>query len=152
MAREILNAKLRELEDRIGRLCSRIELSESGTREEIRAEAEQLRKEFEENDRALRDRMRFSRSDMVDAFSEAYEDLEAVVEKMRQKLTVLEERAAEGETGREAAEDRRTQETEERILMAEYSLDFALQSVDRALLASMEAIDSELELEAEAEK
>ena len=33
---------------------------------------------------------------------------------------------------------------EEKILLAEYALDFAIQAADRALLFSMEAIDAQL--------
>ena len=62
-----------------------------------------------------------------------YGAIEQLIQKTKSEL----ETQAAGREGGEAA-------AEEKILLAEYALDFALEAANRALLLSMEAIDAQL--------
>ena len=131
MAHQILAAKLCELDQKIGRLHSRIRLWETEDREEIRRELDSLRRECQVERGALRDRMRFSRSRTAARIAGTFDQIAEILERARQEGTLPEEMLPE-----------------ERILLAEYMLDFALQSADEALLASLEAIEGQLSWEA----
>jgi hypothetical protein len=133
MAHEILSIKLCELEEQISRLSSRIHLSETADHDQLRQEIRALSKECTETELSLREKLRLSKAEAVTVVSKAYEETEQLIQKAK---TELETQAAGRDDGAASVE--------EKILLAEYVLDFAVEAANRALLLSMEAIDAQL--------
>lgn len=131
MANEILSIKMYELDRKIARLQSRIELSGSADHDRIRLEAEALRRECMENKTELANRLKHSRNSKVAVLAECYDEIGQTIQKAVSRL----ETGEGGQVGADFSAD-------EKILFAEYTLDFAMQAVNRALLVSMEALDA----------
>ena len=130
MAQGILNAKLDELDRQLRKIQRKIQKSGSANPARLRADLEQVRKEYAENEKALRNRLRFSRSGVVTGLSVSYNQVEQIIRETKNKM--------EMPGGQEA-------EKEEKILLAEYALDFAMQAAGRALLLSLEAMEAQVE-------
>lgn len=133
MAHEILSVKLCQLDDRIGKLHSRIHMSEIAGHSQLRKEIEVMEQECMESESALRENLRRSKSSIASALAQDYERIERIIQSAKDRLRLM---AAESHDEEAAAE--------EKLLLAEYALDFAHQAADRALLISMEAIDAQL--------
>lgn len=133
MPHEILSVKLCELDEKIARLHSRIQLSETAGKERIQAEIESLQNECAETELILRNKLQFSRANVLAGLSEFYQDAEQLIQQAKEKLK---HSSADGQG--------KTLNVEEKLLLAEYSLDFAVQAANRALLASLEAIEAQL--------
>ena len=131
MAHELLFVKLCELDEKLGRLHSRIQLSQTSDRNSLARETKLVRRECEEEQQNLSRRLKFSRSEMAGRISRIYEKMEETARKARDEM----------ENGQEKLSP------EEWLLLAEYSLDFASQAADRALLISLEAIGRQAEEE-----
>lgn len=134
MAHEILSIKLCQLEERMERLHSRIHLSETADRTRLRREIEQLEAECLTSEAALREKLQHSRSSLVSVLSQGYGQMEQIIQTSRDQMQALARENPDPET-----------QMEEKLLLAEYALDFAHQAADRALLFSMEAIDAQLQ-------
>ena len=132
MAHEILSVKLWELEDRLARLSSRIHLSEAADHPQLQQEIRALRRECAEAELTLEHRLRRSRAEMAPLLADAYGEMARCARRTRDALAEQNARRTDPETA-----------AEEKILLAEYALDFALQAANRALLRSMEAIDAQ---------
>lgn len=128
MAQGILNAKLDELDRQLRKIHRKIQKSGSANPARLRADLEQVRKEYAENEKALRNRLRFSRSGVVTGLSVSYNQVEQIIRETKNKMKMP--------GGQEA-------EKEEKILLAEYALDFAMQAAERALLLSLEAMEAQ---------
>lgn len=63
MAHEILSIKLSELEEQIARLISRIQLSETADRAQLRREIGSLKQEYLENELILQKKLQLSRAE-----------------------------------------------------------------------------------------
>lgn len=133
MAHEILTYKLEELEDRLGKLHSRIHLSETAGHSRLIREIEALKLEDAQSELALRKKLQLSKSEYVSVLYTAYEQIRQLMRETETHIHVL-----AGQCTDSAAM------TEAKLLLAEYALDFAHQAADRALLISMDAIDSQL--------
>ena len=133
MSYEILSAKLNELDDSISHLHERIQDSQNISRDTLQSEIADLQQECEEQEHALRDRLQHSRSEWVHSLSAIYDQVETIIMEANRSLKL----AAPESFQQEAS-------SEEQILLAEYILDFALQAANRALLASLEAINTQL--------
>lgn len=131
MAHELLSVKLCELDEKLGRLHSRIQFSQTSDRDSLAKETQLVRRECEEEQQSLSRRLKFSRSEMAGRISRLYEKVEETVRGARNEM----------ENGRDRISP------EEWLLLAEYSLDFASQAADRALLISLEAIGKQAEEE-----
>lgn len=129
MAQELLSVKLCELDEKFERLHSRIQLSQTSDKSSLQKETQLVRRECEEEELILRRRLKFSKSEMAGKLSEVYEKMEETVQSARKEV----------ESGQG------TLSPEEWLLLAEYSLDFAKQAADRALLISLEAIGKQAE-------
>lgn len=140
MPHEILSVKLCELDEKIARLHSRIHLSETAGHERIRAEVESLQNECAETELTLRNKLQFSRAAVVTRLSEFYDEVERIIRQGKEKL----EHPAEGQD-----EDLTV---EEKLLLAEYALDFAMQAANRALLTSLRAIEAQMEQQEQKER
>lgn len=134
MPHQILTVKLCELEKRIAKMQSRIQLSESVSLPRVQAEIESLQKECDENHLALQNKLRHSRTEVIEILDAAYSEVEPIIQSTRK---ALQEEAM-------AYEDRETS-NEHKLLLAEYELDFSILAIDRALLVSLEAIAAQLE-------
>lgn len=127
MAYEILSIKMYELDKKISRLQSRIQMSESADHDRIRAEKAELQRECAESETELR----HSRNSSVAVLAESYGEIEKSI-----KTAVARMENADGKESEESFP------ADEKIMFAEYALDFAMQAVNHALLVSMEALDA----------
>lgn len=134
MAHEILSIKLCQLEERVERLHSRIHLSETADRSRLRREMDQLEQECIAAEATLREHLQHSQSALVSILGQGYSQMEQIIQASRDQLQNL---------ARDKPDPEAT--VEEKLLLAEYALDFAHQAADRALLFSMEAIDAQLQ-------
>ncbi len=133
MAHEILAVKLCQLDDRMGRLHSRIHMSETADHRQLQPQIEALRQECDVAEEMLKSNMQHSQSELVAILARGYAQMESVVQDTLAQLKAL---AADSPDADAAVE--------EKILLAEYALDFAQQAADRALLLSLDAIDAQL--------
>lgn len=133
MAHEILSVKLNELDEKIGRLHSRIHISESENPLQLAQAVYDLRKECKEEMAMLQNQLQYSKAGSADVLSAAYQNIEATISAAHRTL--------QSQTWTDA------QVAEEKILVAEYALDFALQAADHALLCALDAIQTEKDSE-----
>lgn len=133
MAHEILFIKLCQLDDRMARLHSRIHMSETADHGQLRREIDALEHECAEAEESLRENLRRSKSDVTSVLAESCGQIERIIRQSQARLQAMDT----DNRGTEAA-------AEQKILLAEYALDFAHQAADRALLLSMDAIDAQL--------
>ena len=138
MPHEILSVKLCELDEQIARLHSRIHLSETAGHERLRLEVEALQKECAETELTLCNKLHFSKAAVVTRLSEFYDKVEEIVR--QETLTP----PVESQDKDLAAE--------EKLLLAEYALDFAMQAANRALLTSLKAIETQMEQQEQKER
>lgn len=116
MAHGMLSAKLCELDNDICRLHGRIQQGAENLNPEIKA----AELELEKSQRFLDEKLTFSRSEAVQDIAKVYRTIENALSSSEQK---------------ELSAD-------ERLLLAEYSLDFAMLAVRKAVLQSLRAIRS----------
>lgn len=133
MAREILSIKLSQLDDRVAKLHQRIRMSETASHAQLQKEIRSLRQDCIRTEESLRENLQHSKSALTTWLAKDYGQMEAIIRRSRAQL----EAEAQSAPGSEAL-------AEEQLLLAEYALDFAHQAADRALLLSMEAIDTQL--------
>ena len=136
MAHGILTVKLCQLSERLDRLHRRVLLSETADRGHLQQEIHTLRRECAQTDAMLGEELLRSKAAVAAVLAQSYAQI-------RQALTKAEHQFAAPREGCPMAEA----EAENKILLAEYALDFAQQAADRALLAALEAIDAQQVLE-----
>ena len=132
MAYEIFAVKLHELDEKIRKMHSRIHLCESVQYKKLTDEIKALRQECEETERMLSRELKFSCAKPVAKIFEAYTDIWNIIKKTKEELFT-----------QTPASEELANCADEKILMAEYVLDFAVQGANYALLVSMEAIDAQ---------
>lgn len=140
MAHEILSVKLYELDKKISKVHSRIQLSETASHDQIKTEIEKLQDECEENTITLQNKLSFSKGKVVGTLSQAYEEVEKIIQQVKCEVG-----NSQVDTGSEEIT------AEEKILLAEYALDFAMQAANHALLIAMEALDAQMTLQEKGE-
>lgn len=133
MAHEILSLKLCQLDERVGRLHSRIHLSETAGPGRLEQEISALERECLDEEAALRDSLRRSKSELISVLAQGCTQVERDIAQYRGQMSEVLEKSPDGETA-----------MEERLLLAEYLLDFAHWAADHALLFSMKAIHAQL--------
>lgn len=136
MAHEILSVKLYELDKEFAKLHTRIELSETADLEQIKEEIKVLQKQCKEGKMMLQKQLKYSKAKKVAKISEAYERIEEIINETQDGFC-------------HPTSDKWKEELteEEMILLAEYSLDFAIQAANHALLISMESISAQMEIQ-----
>ena len=135
MTHPILSVKMYELDKKLEQTHSRIQFAETMDTERLHQQIQNLRQECAESRITLENRLHYSKTGCVTRLANVFDQVEAAVEK------VLELNA------------NFLPSAEEKILTAEYALDFAVQAVNRALLVSLEAIEAQrLEEEKEENK
>ena len=133
MAHEILSVKLCELEDQLSKLDIRIHLSEIAGHMQLQQEIKALTNECTETELTLQRKLQMSRAGIVADLADTYREIEQIIHANR--LKHQEQIAGKNDPDTAA---------EEKILLAEYALDFAVLAANRALLLSMEAVDAQL--------
>ena len=133
MAHEILSVKLCQLDDRLEKLHSRIHMSEAAGHTQLKEEIDALERDCRQSEAALRESLQRSKSPLVSVLARSYGQMEQVIQGAKAQLEAM---AADNPDGDAMGE--------EKLLLAEYALDFAYQAADRALLLSMDAIDTQL--------
>ena len=121
MAHGILSVKLCELDDRISRIQGRIHLSEGSDPDVLDDEIRKMETECRETHQALSGKLHHSRSGAVAELSHIYDSVEAAIGELDE-------------------DDWKGRTADEKILIAEYSLDFALLAVETALCKALDAI------------
>ena len=91
-----------------------------------------LRQKNEADRLAFQTKLKFSRSPMVGKLASSYETIEAFIDRERAE-----------QDGPFSEVWRRGLSAEEALLLAEYSLDFAAQAANHALLLSLEAVSAQ---------
>lgn len=138
MAHEILSVKLCQLDDRVERLHSRIHLSETADPRQLRQEILALERSSAEDQAVLRDKLQRSKLPMVSVLAQGYSRMEQIVQEVKVRLQAMAADSSDAQAP-----------VEEKILLAEYALDFAHQAADQALLLSMAAIEAQLQQQEE---
>ncbi len=133
MAHEILSLKLCQLDERMEKLHSRIPLSETADWEQLQQEIGILQKEHMRSEAILRKTLQYSKSSLVAVLAASYEQVEQIVLDTKERMKEMAEESGDIEAV-----------VEEKLLLAEYALDFAYQAADSALLLSLEAIESQM--------
>ena len=129
MTHEVLSVKLCELDEKINTIHQHIYQSGFAKHSQIKEEIEALQKECEESDMILCDKLQFSKAESVASLYKVYEKVTQIIKDANIK---------------QAVDENNGNAVEEKILLAEYSLDFAIQLVNHALLTSLEAIDVQM--------
>ena len=134
MPHEILSVKLHELDEQLSRIYSRLLMIETADHDQIRSEKAHMLQECKAAEQSIRERLQNSESPVVTSFRCSYDDLTDIAEDIRAKTSSI----------REASSADTVDATEQKILLAEYALDFAMLASDHALLLSLEAMDSQM--------
>lgn len=129
MANDVLSVKLSELDERISSLHRRISSSQETSPAALQAEIALLRQECTANEQTLRSRLLGSRAAAVQKLAGSWTEIENQIQAARAVW--------DGNTADDA-------DSEEKLLLAEYMLDFAMLAADHALLISLEAIATQL--------
>ena len=93
---------------------------------------QELRRECRENREMLHNKMKYSKAKLVGRIAEAYDKVDQVIQIAQEQLGI----SFTEETTKELS-------AENKILLAEYFLDFAMQASNYALLMSLEAIHAQ---------
>ena len=133
MAHEILSVKLCQLDERMERLHSRILISETACQSRLQQEIDALTEECDQAEATLRESLARSKSGVASVLSQGYDQVGQIIRSTKDRLQSI----ATANPDQEAA-------VEEKILLAEYALDFAHQAADRALLLCMDAINAQM--------
>ena len=133
MAQEILTLKLQELDDQFSRLSSRIHASQTSGHEQLQTQLTQLSQECSKAATVMQKNVQRSRAQIAAVLANAYQDVEHTIQRADSTL----QSHMRNQNSSDAT-------SEEKILLAEYSLDFALLAANRALLLSLQAMDAQL--------
>lgn len=137
MAHEILSVKMYELDKKLELTHSRIQVAESMDEERLHQQIENLRQECQESRITLENRLHHSKTDCVMKLAGVYDQVEAAVGK------VLEAENINLKDTEKPISESLLPGAEEKILTAEYALDFAMQAANRAILVALEAIEAQ---------
>lgn len=132
MACGIFSVKLSELEDRISRLTARIRLIETADQKQLDREMKRLDLECTETGMTLQKELQMSRAEVVRILSDSYTKTEGILQETQKQLQ-----------DRETEQDDPDAAADEKVLLAEYALDFAIQAANRAVLLSMQASNAQ---------
>lgn len=137
MAHEILSVKMYELDKKLELAHSRIQVAESMDEERLHQQIEDLRQECQESRITLQNRLHHSKTECVMKLADVYDQVEAAVGK------VLAAENINLKDSEQPISESLLPGAEEKILTAEYALDFAMQAANRAILVALEAIEAQ---------
>lgn len=134
MAQSVLSVKLRELDQAVSSIHRRIHLAEAGPSAAARREYRQLLRAYTVKKHQTAKLLRCSQAGSARYLLDACRGMEEVMATLRRNLT---------QAGSDA---------DEKLLWAEYALDFAAQAANRAVLLSLEAVNAQRSLEKHRER
>ena len=141
LSQEIFAIKLYEMEQEYGRLQSRLRSCEQEDHKKIREELEKAKDDYKEHALALQRSAEGSRSLAVAELAQAQLEFSRKMQNLLKGRLEKHFRSEESNT----AEDR----AEAATLYAEYAIDLAAQTMRYALVASLAAIDLQMNFEEE---
>ncbi len=134
---EVINpAKLKELEDKIDQFHDYMLWYKNADQEELTNQMDSLNDAILEENQQLKQKLHYSKSKVVFRIGVAYEEIENIIEALKKDLKQMSEASSLDEF-----------DAEEEALLAEYMLDFAMQTSDYALLSVLKASDAQMRLE-----
>lgn len=131
---ELFSVKLRELERQYQEMKNQIALMQQKDHEKIRQELQKRKNIYDKTIRLLREKTSDCRSPAVKALNEAQTAYDLQVQ------TIMKEDMPRYMGGYERQEAK----AEAKALYAEYSIDFAVQAAQSALLAALSALDEQM--------
>lgn len=138
MQQSFLTVKLHDLEQQHGRMLARIRTCQKKDTEEIQKEIDRIFEETEEQDFLLQQNVENACSKAVIALSKAQLSYDKDI------CEITDHVMPEAMHGRESLKE---ELAEEKMLYAEYCIDFAAQAVRNAYVASLSAIKEQVEYE-----
>jgi hypothetical protein len=138
MGQDTLTAKLNELQRQYGKMISFISLTDNHSLNQLEREITEAKRVYMKNRQCLSDKMLYSKSRASSEIAELYEHIDRKFQEVKDEVVCFHSRGKS--------------DVEERILFAEYALDFAAISVYQALILSMEAIYADKKQVMEGEK
>ncbi len=129
MANEVLAVKLRELDESMATLHRRLQSCEAEELAVLEQKIQTLAEECRNTDLQLMQELEHSKPSTVRYLAQAYDQIEETI-----RLTT------------QAMQESPEADAEKKIVFAEYSLDFAMQAANHALLHSLEAVAAQKRL------
>lgn len=111
-------------------------MSETANHDRLQQEITSLEQQCTEVDEMLKKSLYHSKARIASVLAQNYGQIEKTIQETDAQLHTMETNCQDDESY-----------VEEKILLAEYALDFAQRAADRALLISLEAIDAQLVLQ-----
>ena len=134
---DVINpVKLKELEDKVDQFHHYMVCYKNADQHELKEQLDSLNKVILEEDQQLKQKLHYSKSEVAFRIGMAYEEVENIIRDLKKDLKRMSEASSLDEFDAEKA-----------ALLAEYMMDFAMQTSDYALLSVMKANDAQLRLE-----
>ncbi len=134
---DVINpVKLKELEDKIDQFHHFMIWYKNADHRELKNQLDSLDSVISKEDQQLKQKFHYSKSKVVFRIGMAYEEVENIIRELKEDLKKMSEASPLDEF-----------DAEEAALLAEYMLDFAMQTSDYALLSVMKANDAQYRLE-----
>lgn len=134
MSHEILSMKLCQLDERLTKLHNRVHISQAADHNQLQQQIEAMQREYAAYEATLRENLWRSKAGLVSVLNRGYRQIEQIIQDTQAQIQTIETDSPETIV-------------EQKILLAEYALDFAYQAADRALLLSMDAMDAQRQTE-----
>ena len=134
MSHEILSMKLCQLDERLTKLHNRVHISQTADLNQLQQQIEAMQREYAAYEATLRENLWRSKAGLVSVLNRGYRQIEQIIQDTQAQIQTIETDSPETIV-------------EQKILLAEYALDFAYQAADRALLLSMDAMDAQRQTE-----
>ena len=134
---DVINpVKLKELEDKVDQFYHYMVCYKNADQNELKEQLDSLNRVILEEDQQLKQKLHYSKSEVAFRIGMAYEEVENIIRALKKDLKRMSEASSLDEFDAEKA-----------ALLAEYMMDFAMQTSDYALLSVMKANDAQLRLE-----
>ena len=134
---DVINpVKLKELEDKVDQFHHYMVCYKNVDQNELKEQLDSLNRVILEEDQQLKQKLHYSKSEVAFRIGMAYEEVENIIRDLKKDLKRVSEASSLDEFDAEKA-----------ALLAEYMMDFAMQTSDYALLSVMKANDAQLRLE-----
>ena len=134
---DVINpVKLKELEDKVDQFHHYMVCYKNADQNELKEQLDSLNKVILEEVQQLKQKLHYSKSEVAFRIGMAYEEVENIIRDLKKDLKRMSEASSLDEFDAEKA-----------ALLAEYMMDFAMQTSDYALLSVMKANDAQLRLE-----
>ena len=133
---DVINpAKLKELEDKVDQFHHYMIWYKNADQKDLKDQLDSLNGVIVKEDQQLKKKLHYSKSSVAFRIGMAYEEIENIVRELKKDLKKMSEASSLDEF-----------DAEEAALLAEYMLDFAMQTSDYALLSVMQADDAQMRL------